>query len=73
MLPETENCTLEDIENHFSDNDRKLSNIHIRRSIDIGKIIDVEKGGIVGSGIDGNRLSVPSLKIGCDNRGYNEN
>lgn len=31
-LPETENRSLEDIERHFSDNSKKLTDIHIKRS-----------------------------------------
>lgn len=31
-LPETENCKLEEIELHFSDNSRKITDIHIRRN-----------------------------------------
>ena len=31
-LPETEECTLEEIESHFSDNSRKLTDIRIRKS-----------------------------------------
>lgn len=31
LLPETENRTLEDIELHFSDNKRKLTDIYIRK------------------------------------------
>lgn len=32
ILPETENITLEDIERHFSENSRKLTDIHIQRT-----------------------------------------
>lgn len=56
-LPETENCTLEDIENHFSDNNRKFTDINIKKSKDMKKVDDIENG---------------STKIGCDNRGFNE-
>lgn len=34
-MPETENRTLEDIEMHFSDNKRKLTDIYIRKAADI--------------------------------------
>lgn len=34
LMPETENCTLEDIELHFSDNNRKLTDITIRKAAD---------------------------------------
>lgn len=37
LLPETENRTLEDIELHFSDNKRKLTDIRIRRVGDLSK------------------------------------
>lgn len=32
ILPETENCSLEDIESHFSDNKKKITDINIFRS-----------------------------------------
>lgn len=32
FLPETEGCTLDDIETHFSDNNRRLRDIKIRKS-----------------------------------------
>lgn len=32
ILPETENCSLEDIESHFSDNNKKITDINIFRS-----------------------------------------
>lgn len=38
FLPETENCSLEDIERHFSDNSKKLTDINIRRGA-----IEIEK------------------------------
>lgn len=31
ILPETEGCSLEDIEIHFSDNSRKITDRHIAR------------------------------------------
>lgn len=37
LLPETENRTLEDIEIHFSDNNRKLTDIRIRKVNDLNK------------------------------------
>lgn len=35
FLPETERRTLEEIELHFSDNDKKLSDIKIRKNVDM--------------------------------------
>lgn len=35
FLPETERRTLEEIELHFSDNNKKLSNIKIRKNVDM--------------------------------------
>lgn len=32
ILPETEGCTLEDIELHFSDNTRRITDIEIKRN-----------------------------------------
>lgn len=31
ILPETEGCTLQDIETHFSDNNRKFTDRHIAK------------------------------------------
>lgn len=39
LLPETENRTLEDIELHFSDNNRKLTDIRIRKVGDLNKTL----------------------------------
>lgn len=36
-LPETERRTLEEIELHFSDNNKKLSDIKIRKNVDMAK------------------------------------
>lgn len=41
FLPETERRTLEEIELHFSDNDKKLSDIKIRKNVDMS----IEKSG----------------------------
>ncbi|XP_063708964.1 facilitated trehalose transporter Tret1-like [Culicoides brevitarsis] len=35
FIPETEKCTLEDIERHFSDNKRKLTDIKIQKNIKV--------------------------------------
>lgn len=42
LLPETENCTLEDIEIHFSNNQRKLTDRKIQKAAKPS----VEKNGI---------------------------
>lgn len=52
-LPETERRTLEEIELHFSDNDKKLSDIKIRKNVNMaeekkGK----EKNGLENKGFD---------------------
>lgn len=42
ILPETENRTLEDIELHFSDNKRKLTDRKIAKSSDKSKNVEME-------------------------------
>lgn len=41
ILPETENRSLEDIEIHFSDNQRKLTDINIRKQFSDSNTSDV--------------------------------
>lgn len=57
-MPETENRTLEDIELHFSDNKRKLTDIRIR------KIADIEANNAIQRVIDENKKTLASLKPG---------
>lgn len=79
ILPETENRTLEDIELHFSDNSRKLTDRHIykSKSSTMKKSKDIESNGqlshkqpissiseIVELNENGN------LQTGCDNKGF---
>lgn len=49
-LPETERRTLEEIELHFSDNNKKLSDIKIRKNVNMS----VEKSGNMKNGFDNN-------------------
>lgn len=44
VLPETENRSLEDIELHFSDNTRKITDRHIHKSSPIKRAYGVEAG-----------------------------
>lgn len=48
FLPETERRTLEEIELHFSDNTKKLSDIKIRKNVDMS----VEKSGNMKNGCE---------------------
>lgn len=48
FLPETERRTLEEIELHFSDNDKKLSDIKIRKNVDMA----LEKTGKLKNGCE---------------------
>jgi hypothetical protein len=59
FLPETERRTLEDIEIHFSDNKRKLTDIKIKKQADVVK-----------SNNNGTNTSAGKSPDGCDNRGY---
>ncbi|CAD7092819.1 unnamed protein product [Hermetia illucens] len=74
FLPETENRTLEDIELHFSQNDRKLTDIKIKKnSSNAG---DLECGADAKS--KENQVNQENSKDsnnqkGCDNRGFIEN
>lgn len=71
MLPETENRTLEDIETHFSDNKRKLTDIKIKKSSKANTVVPDPK----------TPTTVPPVSTvenemkkanGCDNKGYIE-
>lgn len=42
ILPETENISLEDIERHFSNNSKKITDRNIVKSIKNKNVIDVE-------------------------------
>lgn len=74
FLPETENRTLEDIELHFSQNDRKLTDIKIKKNSSSAG--DVECGADAKS--KENQVNQENSKDsnnqkGCDNRGFIEN
>lgn len=55
-LPETERRTLEDIELHFSDNNKKLSDRKIPKSISNNKLT----------------VPAKSISNGCDNKAFEE-
>lgn len=61
FLPETEKRTLEDIELYFSDNNRKLTDIHIERYHR-----DKEKAAAIADDL------AAKQKQGIDNTAYNE-
>lgn len=69
LIPETEHRTLEDIETHFSDNQRKLTDINIIKLKKVQKLDDKEANGKYV--IKSNETFVEN-KNGCDNRGFNE-
>lgn len=54
-LPETERRTLEEIEIHFSDNEKKLSDIKIRKNVNVS----AEKA-----------EKLEKAKNGCENKGF---
>lgn len=58
VMPETENRTLEEVEVHFSDNKRKITDIRIR------KIGDVEANKAMQLAIDGNNKAMAAAKPG---------
>lgn len=55
FLPETERRTLEEIELHFSDNEKKMSDIKIRKNVNMA----VEKAGNMKNG-----------QNGCENKAF---
>lgn len=80
LLPETENRTLEDIEVHFSDNTRKLTDINIAKFGEITRKRNPENGQINLATLDGVKkegVTIPTIsqdvELGCDNRAYLEN
>lgn len=53
FLPETERRTLEEIELHFSDNNKKLSDIKIRKNVNMAEEKKAkEKGGLENKGFE---------------------
>lgn len=55
FLPETERRTLEEIELHFSDNNKKLSDIKIPKNVDMSiEKKDKEKNGFENKGFESN-------------------
>lgn len=80
ILPETDNVTLEDIELHFSDNSRSLTDRKVIQSNTISKgKHDTENGNekpmgsnVFNTGINSNKFEkkVDADEMGCDNKGY---
>lgn len=54
FMPETEKRTLEDIEIHFSDNNRKLTDVKIKKNVSQAKLDRLDK----------------KEKDGCDNKAF---
>lgn len=52
FLPETERRTLEEIELHFSDNDKKLSDIKIRKNVNMTTEKSAKKNGFDNKAFD---------------------
>jgi hypothetical protein len=62
FLPETERRTLEDIEIHFSDNKRKLTDIKIKK-----------QGAICEQTNNNGMIAVkPAAPVGCENHAFTE-
>lgn len=85
LLPETENRTLEEIELHFSDNQRPITDINIQRIVDPkhDHTQNVECGSekqksMVGDIVEMNNktpsvvstLAAPAANLGCDNKAF---
>lgn len=64
FIPETERRTLEDIEVHFSDNNRKITDRKIQKNTSFDDILNAQVGKNGKQQIQAN---------GCDNKGYDEN
>lgn len=62
FVPETERRTLEDIEIHFSDNNRKMTDRKIKKNTSFDDILSAQQ--------TNNKKSTMN---GCDNRAYNDN
>lgn len=60
FVPETERRTLEDIEVHFSDNNRKMTDRKIQKNTSFDDILIAQQN------------SKKSTMNGCDNRAYND-
>lgn len=55
FLPETERRTLEEIELHFSDNSKKLSDINIKKNVNMSAVKkEIESKGVENKGFDSN-------------------
>lgn len=61
FLPETERRTLEDIEIHFSDNHRKITDRKIKKNTSFENILNAQQTNVKKSAING-----------CDNRAFTE-
>jgi len=83
FLPETERRTLEDIETHFSDNNRKLADRKIKKNVNLDYMLN-DKPAVI-TKIKQEIEQIPDTdnttkkdneteqKAGCDNKAYTEN
>lgn len=80
ILPETDNVSLEDIELHFSDNSRSLTDRKVIQSNTLSKANHdtengMEKSTVINrfnTGTNGNKSDkkVSADEMGCDNKGF---
>lgn len=63
ILPETENCSLEEIELHFADNSRPITDCKIASTRNTTKTKDCEKG-------NSGKIITISMSNGSDNKGF---
>lgn len=66
-VPETERRTLEDIEVHFSDNNRKMTDRKIKKNTSFDDILNAQSGNKNNISING---KPPNQANGCDNKAY---
>lgn len=74
ILPETEGRRLEDIELHFSDNSKKITNRKIPKMKSKKKLEKENESQIatqVASVVGGNGINKTQFANGCDNKGFN--
>lgn len=71
-MPETENRTLEDIEMHFSENDKKLTDIKIPKISSISRDIEIADAARAAEEAASNNPTKIE-ENGCDNKAFSEN
>lgn len=73
ILPETENRTLEDIESHFSDNTKGLTDRQIAKVVDVvakKRSVSISSNIINETSDEKPPPTISKVQEGCDNRGF---